>query len=51
MTIETLKKLVLVSNMYFFGTRKIGPGYAFWYGLLLGAFAISFITLFIAWIF
>ncbi len=35
MSLETVKKLILVSNMYFFGTRKVGPGYAFWYGLLL----------------
>lgn len=51
MSFETIKKLIIVSNVYFWGTEEIDEVSKFWYVLFLSAVFISFLFLITVYLF
>lgn len=46
-----INKLIIASNVYFWGTEEIDEVSKFWYGLFTGVSVFSLIILSLAWIF
>ena len=50
MSTEIIKKLIIASNVYFWGTEEVDAVSLGWYTAFLLTAAISFVTLILVWL-
>lgn len=50
MNMQIIRKLIVASNLYFWGTEEVDPVSMVWYTAFIIGAAISFVTLILVWL-